>query len=1237
MKETWSAMRKVIAPIMLVALATTGMTVAGSTAAHADTTSTITFDGSTYDSIASGYGCDWWTSANNAKTDATYSAGNALQCSHDNHPAGVRLTASSGMTFTNSAAPTVSFNVYRGSDAAADDLNVRIVADGVAAPNAHLTGIPVGWSTQTIDFSTVDGYVSSAAYKRLDIEQSGSGSEWVDNINLQIDAPAPVAETSGLQTITFDGAQYDSLAGTYGCDWWTSANTAKADATYSAGNAMQCSHDAHESGIRVTTAGGKTITNSSSPSVTFNVNRQADAAGSLLVRINAPGVAASEVTLSNVPAGWSTQTVDFSAAAGYSASAPYTVLDIAESSAGHIWVDNINFYLNVPGSASASPSASASAAADSAININFDGAADDSMASAFGCNWWTSINNAKTDANHSGNQLQCSHEYGGGVRIEKAGRTITNGTFSKVAFDIFASGSLNIQVSLLGSSSAPKVNLSVPDGWSHQVVDFSSATFADASTWSASDTYTRLDISQGDGSNMWVDNIKANQAITSPTPSATPSDSTPVVASIKLDSADLGPAGVYSVGNGWWNEGSGSRSVVKYLAAGGTYTLHYTVLDTTGTAVSGAQVTLATSGDAEGATTGSRTGTTDASGKVTFTFTNATANSAAEYPRSDTSTWTDPEVGSAVIWNAIPYISGTSKHTQCYDAGNATSCNRDRLWGHVVSTATYSKPALAWVRLLASDKSAMTDKSGWWTDNPANHSMVKLVTVGNKMVLRYQVTKGGTPVANRLVTLTKESIANGANFTGTLTATTDSNGIATFTFTAVAPNGAENRPVAPSSMNYWDDSRNQGANTEVHLTPAVAGSDISGIKYDRVWAHIVAAPSSQAVPAAPYQVSAVRSGAKQITVSWNAATEDGAANTGYEVTLTPKSGSPVVATAAASATSLAINLTSAASYTASVKAINSAGKSAATSASSAIAPGAAAPKVLGAPTFGTSPIKGIDALWLPFSPSGTDTGSTATGYQYSIDGGTTWNVATYDTASVLADGVTPDATRRGSNILFLYGLTAGNSYSVLLRAVNSVGVSAASAAKVTSTATAPTGKPALTTVDYSGTTLTIGFTGISTSGNGGSAITGYRYSLNNGVNWIPVTLKQWQANAIVVTGLAATYAPFVVTMQGTNGAWSASAVAKTVTTVSATPTFTVTAGTGKVTLSITALTATQNTSNSAVTKYQYTTNNGVTWVNAQELVTVIAAAKGTTISVKVRAVNSVGVGTASAAKSATTK
>ncbi|MCX6404251.1 MAG: hypothetical protein NTW81_01790 [Actinobacteria bacterium] len=128
-------MRKIIAPIMFVALATTGMTVAGSTAAHADA-STITFDGSTYDSIASAYGCDWWTSANDAKANGTDSTGNALQCSHPG-VAGVRLTATSGMSFTSSSSSSVSFSVFS-MDAPAT-IKVRIVAEGVAAPEATLS------------------------------------------------------------------------------------------------------------------------------------------------------------------------------------------------------------------------------------------------------------------------------------------------------------------------------------------------------------------------------------------------------------------------------------------------------------------------------------------------------------------------------------------------------------------------------------------------------------------------------------------------------------------------------------------------------------------------------------------------------------------------------------------------------------------------------------------------------------------------------------------------------------------------------------------------------------------------------------------------------------------------------------------------------------------------------------------------------------------------------------------
>ncbi|MCX6404250.1 MAG: hypothetical protein NTW81_01785 [Actinobacteria bacterium] len=131
--------------------------------------------------------------------------------------------------------------------------------------------VPAGWSTQTVDFSAVSGYNASGSYKRLDIEGSGEGHFWVDNLNLLIDAAPAAAETSGSKTITFDGSTYDSIASAYGCDWWTSANDAKADGTDSTGNALQCSHPG-VAGVRLTASGTKSFTKSDSTSVSFSVS-----------------------------------------------------------------------------------------------------------------------------------------------------------------------------------------------------------------------------------------------------------------------------------------------------------------------------------------------------------------------------------------------------------------------------------------------------------------------------------------------------------------------------------------------------------------------------------------------------------------------------------------------------------------------------------------------------------------------------------------------------------------------------------------------------------------------------------------------------------------------------------------------------------------------------------------------------------------------------------------------------
>ena len=165
---------------------------------------------------------------------------------------------------------------------------------------------------------------------------------------------------------------------------------------------------------------------------------------------------------------------------------------------------------------------------------------------ASGCSWYTSINDAHKDVNvaNSATALQCTHEFtNSGIKLQKDGLAITSAAFPKVAFDLYASDASNktIHVGLIGGTN-PIVDLTVPVGWSHQVVDFSKATFASGS-WSSSTTYTALTIKQdidqvqgdpGPNRTFWITNIDANRAIASPTPSGSPSPSgtptpTPVV------------------------------------------------------------------------------------------------------------------------------------------------------------------------------------------------------------------------------------------------------------------------------------------------------------------------------------------------------------------------------------------------------------------------------------------------------------------------------------------------------------------------------------------------------------------------------------------------------------------------------------------------------------------------------------------------------------------------------------
>lgn len=124
---------------------------------------------------------------------------------------------------------------------------------------------------------------------------------------------------------------------------------------------------------------------------------------------------------------------------------------------------------------------------------------------------------------------------------------------------------------------------------------------------------------------------------------------------------------------------------------------------------------------------------------------------------------------------------------------------------------------------------------------------------------------------------------------------------------------------------------------------------------------------------------------------------------------------------------------------------------------------------------------GNQELVVYFTP-GYNGGAEITGYQYSIDDGFTFT----------------DATTIESPIV-ISGLTNGTSYQVVIRAVNSVGTGNDSNMVSATPMTVPS-KPTITQIDSSNQTLMVYFT--QPDSDGGSPITDYWYSINDGASYV---------------------------------------------------------------------------------------------------------------------------------------
>ncbi len=313
-------------------------------------------------------------------------------------------------------------------------------------------------------------------------------------------------------------------------------------------------------------------------------------------------------------------------------------------------------------------------------------------------------------------------------------------------------------------------------------------------------------------------------------------------------------------------------------------------------------------------------------------------------------------------------------------------------------------------------------------------------------------------------------------------------------------------------------------------------------------------------------------------------------------------------------------LTNGVSYTFNVRAYSEIGRSAASDPATAtpLAPPSEPQNVAGASANASAV--------LTFSAPATDGGSVITGYEYTLDGGTTWLPA--------------QVTGAGPYTATITGLDNGVAYDIALRATNEVGPGPAAApVTVTPAPTAPSAPLALhVTRTDGGAALT--FSAPAT--DGGSPIQGYQYSIDGGHTWQSLTTSGTGPFTADIEGLTNGFnyeiAVRAVNAVGSGPSTPASAVVPA-TVPSAPQSLVVGTGSsaGELTVSFS---APASDGGSPITGYQYTVDGGATWAALHVALTgpfeatITGLTPGQEATVAVRAVNAVGSGPAGAAGTA---
>ena len=361
-------------------------------------------------------------------------------------------------------------------------------------------------------------------------------------------------------------------------------------------------------------------------------------------------------------------------------------------------------------------------------------------------------------------------------------------------------------------------------------------------------------------------------------------------------------------------------------------------------------------------------------------------------------------------------------------------------------------------------------------------------------------------------------------------------------------------------------------------------------------------------PDVPTSLSATR-GNQEVMLSW-IQPSGGAEVTGYEYEQDVSG--RWISTGSTDTTTTVTGLTNGQSYTFRVRAINSAGASAASIASASVTPAT----VPGAPTGLSATVSDqrVDLIWTAPASNG---GQSITDYEYEQGGSGTW-ISTGGTATSY----------------MVRNLTNGQPYRFRVRALNSVGAGAASAASPNLTPATEPDAPTGLSATVSDQEVDLIWT--APASNGGAMILRYEYELDFSGTW---TSTGGTATSYTVTGLtngqAYTFRVRAVNRVGAGLASSSRSATPTSTVVAPDTPFglSATPGNGQVMLSWV-----QPSGGAALTDYEYEQDGSGTWTSTggkAPSYTVTGLTNGQTYTFRVRAVNSAGASAASGSQSAT--